>query len=133
MNNRNVPSCCAQIGLLVLHKCGKRAVGICDGCALPFCSRHLLETETGERMCPSCIDKAGAKVAGSGSEAVDRYRKREEYYRTNSYPHLYTYYNRFYYYDHDYAIVDHTRAQSNEEVPADDESMVDGDYDFTES
>ncbi len=131
MNNRNAPSCCAQVGILVLHKCGKRAVGTCDGCALPFCSRHLLETETGERMCPSCIEKVGAKVAGASSEAVERYRRREDYYRSAGYYHPY-YYDQYYYYDDDYAMVEHGGTLGGEETDGED-SIAEDDYDFTES
>ncbi len=136
MAEYNGPSCVAEVGLLVLRKCGKPAEGRCAMCGLPFCKKHLIPVEKGV-MCPNCAEKSGAAVQGGQQskwqDLVARQRRRHRYYRDYDY-YPYYYHDYGYYSYDDYASV----RSSGEEKGQDGEGaeMTDSfgsDYDFTES
>ncbi len=130
MDHRDVASCVARVGLLVLHKCGKAAAGRCSRCGLPFCSKHLLGVEGGERMCPTCVEKSGARVVSGPQSAVEQERRRTRYYRDyDYYPY---YYHDYYYSPYDYGSVDGDASSGGEGDP-DGGADAAEDYDYTES
>ena len=134
MADFNAPFCVAEVGLLVLSKCGKRAAGKCSICGMPFCRKHLIDVEGGV-MCPACADKSGASMTSpEASSLVSRVRRRRRYYRDYDYYgayYPYYYYDNYYYDRGDYRSVE-SDAQDPQDGGADGEDF-DSDYDFTES